>query len=64
MVEYQDGCFKKTKLAKFPEKVTFLTPLIHSRRGRTTRSEIFDFRKTWLASFSKNNCFEIRPFAF
>ena len=29
--ESQNGCFKKTKDAKFSEKRTFLIPLIHTR---------------------------------
>ena len=46
----QNGCFKKTKHAKFPEKTNISYPLM------------FVFRKIWCALFSWNTRFEIRPF--
>ena len=39
--ESQNGCFKKTKAAKFSEKRTFFTPLIRTRRN--TRFDICRF---------------------
>ena len=48
--ESQNGCFKKTKHAKFSEKTNISNPLIRTR-------------KIWRALFSWNTRFEIRHFA-
>ena len=48
--ESQNGCFNKTKHAKFSEKQTFLTSW-------------YTDRKIWRAFFSWNTHFEILPFA-
>ena len=56
--ESQNGCFRKTKHAKFSEKQTFLTPgYAHVRKFWQV------YRKIWHALFSWNTCFEMRPFA-
>ena len=51
--ESQNGCFKKTKHAKFSEKRTCAYQGI----------KMFVFRKIWRALFPWNTHFEIRPFA-
>ena len=51
--EPQNGCFKKTKHAKFSEK----------RKCAYQGIKMFVFRKIWRALFSWNTHFEIRPFA-
>ena len=53
--ESQNGCFKKTRHAKFSEKGTFLT--------HTYLYKNFFFRKICRALFSWNTRFEIRTFA-
>ena len=53
MVEYQDGCFKKTKLAKFPEKVTFLTPWYTHVVGVPRGKKCLVFGKLGLLYFLK-----------
>ena len=58
--ESQNGCFKKTKHAKFPKNEHFLPPDTHTYE---CVSEGFVFRKIWRALFSWNTRFEIRPFA-
>ena len=61
--ESQNGCFKKTKLAKFSEERTFLTPWYAHVRLRIRGLEMFVFRKIWRALFSWNTRFEILPSA-
>ena len=51
--ESQNGCSKKTKHAKFSEKLTFLTPRTPAYWG--VRNVCF--LKIWLALFSWNTCF-------
>ena len=51
--ESQNGCSKKTKHAKFSEKLTFLTPRTSAYWG--VRNVCF--LKIWLALFSWNTCF-------
>ena len=61
--ESQNGCFEKTKQAKFSEKRTSLTPWYAHVRVRIRGLEMFVIRKIWLALFSWNTRFEICPFA-
>ena len=58
----QNGCYKKTKRAKFSEKRTFLTPDTHTYMCLSGGQEMVVFRKIWRAVFSCNTRFEIRPF--
>ena len=59
----QNGCFEKTKDAKFSEKRTFFYPLIRIHVAVSGGKKMFVFRKIWRALFSWNTRFEIRPFA-
>ena len=61
--ESQNGCFKKTKHAKFSEKRTFLIPWYAHVGVRIMGLEMFIFRKILRALFSRNTRFEIHPFA-
>ena len=61
--ESQNGCFKKTKHAKFSEKRTFLTRWYAQVRVHIRGLEMYVFRKIWCALFSWNIRFEIHPFA-
>ena len=45
--EFQNGCYKKTKQAKFSEKRMFLTPWYAHVHVRIRGKEIFVFRKIW-----------------
>ena len=61
----QNGCFKKTKRAKFSEKVTFLTLPSASFGVFSCISgwEMFVFQRIWRAVLSWNTRFEVHPFA-
>ena len=57
----QNGCFRKTKHAKFSEIRTFVTPWY--AHVCISGSEMFVFWEIWRALFSWNPRFEINPFA-
>ena len=54
--ESQNGCYKRTKYAKFSEKQTFFTSWY-------THVQMFVFWKIWCALLFCNTVFEIRSFA-
>ena len=59
----RNGCYKKTKHTKFPEKRTLLTHCYADLLMRVMGWEMFVFQKTWSALFSCNTSFYIHPFA-
>ena len=60
--ESQNGCFKKTKHARFSEKRTFLTPWYAYVRVRIRGQEMFVFRKIWRALIFLKQPFWDSPF--
>ena len=63
MGEYQNGCYKKTKHAKFSEKRTFLPPDTHTYVCVSGGKKYSFFGKFGELCFL-NTCFEIHPFTY